>query len=151
MYLLGVYSTARVLAVRQLICGKRGRGLGTCRAEGAKYSLPIAIGPLYEALDEAPDEAEKRLTGSGSYHVILSGNCSLSSSQPPDFCLITSSSFWPHLGLLISTSSQPHLLLFYKVFGGHMSFTGGHWYPCFGFLVTSPLGFCLIRFLRRRM
>ena len=22
-----------------------------------------------------------------------------------------------------------------------MSFYGGHWYPCFGFLVTSPLGF----------
>ena len=22
-----------------------------------------------------------------------------------------------------------------------MSFSGGHWYPCFGFLVTSPLGF----------
>ena len=26
-------------------------------------------------------------------------------------------------------------------FFGHMSFFGGHWYPCFGFLVTSPLGF----------
>ena len=39
---------------------------------------------------------------------------------------------------------------FFKVFGGHMSFFGGHWYPCFGFLVTSLLGFkarvgCLIR------
>ena len=22
-----------------------------------------------------------------------------------------------------------------------MSFFGGHWYPCFGFLVISPLGF----------
>ena len=22
-----------------------------------------------------------------------------------------------------------------------MSFFGAHWYPCFGFLVTSPLGF----------
>ena len=22
-----------------------------------------------------------------------------------------------------------------------MSFFWGHWYPCFGFLVTSPLGF----------
>ena len=22
-----------------------------------------------------------------------------------------------------------------------MSFLGGHWYPCFGFLVTSPLDF----------
>ena len=30
---------------------------------------------------------------------------------------------------------------FFKVFGGHMSFFWGHWYPCFGFLVTSPLGF----------
>ena len=49
MYLLGVYSTARVLAVRQLICGKRGRGLGTCRAEGAKYSLPIAWGGIIYA------------------------------------------------------------------------------------------------------
>ena len=32
-------------------------------------------------------------------------------------------------------------LFFLKVFGGHMSFFWGHWYPCFGFLVTSPLGF----------
>ena len=30
---------------------------------------------------------------------------------------------------------------FFKVFGGHMSFLGGHWYPCFGFLVMSSLGF----------
>ena len=30
---------------------------------------------------------------------------------------------------------------FFKVFGRHMSFFWGHWYPCFGFLVTSPLGF----------
>ena len=28
-----------------------------------------------------------------------------------------------------------------KFLGGHMSFFWGHWYPCFGFLVTSPLGF----------
>ena len=28
----------------------------------------------------------------------------------------------------------------------HVLFYRGHWYPCFGFLVTSPLsGFCLIR------
>ena len=33
------------------------------------------------------------------------------------------------------------LNFFFKVFGGHMSFFGGHWYSCFGFLVTSPLGF----------
>ena len=43
MWFKGVYSTARVVAVRQLICGKRGRSLGTCRAEGAKYFLPIAV------------------------------------------------------------------------------------------------------------
>ena len=30
---------------------------------------------------------------------------------------------------------------FLKVFGGHESFLWGHWYPCFGLLVTSPLGF----------
>ena len=30
---------------------------------------------------------------------------------------------------------------FFKVFGRHTSFFGSHWYPSFGFLVTSPLGF----------
>ena len=40
-------------------------------------------------------------------------------------------------------------IFFFKVFGGHVLFWG-HWYPCFGFLVMSPLGFkarvgCLIR------
>ena len=34
-----------------------------------------------------------------------------------------------------------NFFFFFKVFGGHMSFFWGHWYPCFGFLVTSPLGF----------
>ena len=32
-------------------------------------------------------------------------------------------------------------LFFFKHFGGHMSFLWGHWYPCFGLLVTSALGF----------
>ena len=31
-------------------------------------------------------------------------------------------------------------LVFFFNFGRHMSFFWGHWYPCFGFLVTSPLG-----------
>ena len=35
----------------------------------------------------------------------------------------------------------PDVIFFFKVFGRHMSFFGAHWYPCFGFLVTSPLGF----------
>ena len=30
---------------------------------------------------------------------------------------------------------------FLKTFGGHESFLWGHWYPCFGLLVMSPLGF----------
>ena len=30
---------------------------------------------------------------------------------------------------------------FNKFFGGHKSFLWGHWYPCFGLLVTSALGF----------
>ena len=30
---------------------------------------------------------------------------------------------------------------FFFNFGGHESFLWGHWYPCFGLLVTSPLGF----------
>ena len=38
----------------------------------------------------------------------------------------------------------------------HMSYYWGHWYPCFGFLVTSPLGFkarvgSALFALRRRM
>ena len=33
-------------------------------------------------------------------------------------------------------------LCFLKIiFGGHKSFLWGRWYPCFGLLVTSPLGF----------
>ena len=31
--------------------------------------------------------------------------------------------------------------LFFLNFGGHESFLWGHWYPHFGLLVTSPLGF----------
>ena len=31
--------------------------------------------------------------------------------------------------------------IFFFFFGGHESFLWGHWYPCFGFLVMSPLGF----------
>ena len=44
------------------------------------------------------------------------------------------------LVLLVCTQLRT-FFFFFKVFGGHMSFFGGHWYPCFGFLVTSPLGF----------
>ena len=32
-------------------------------------------------------------------------------------------------------------LFFFKIFGGHESFLWGHWYPYFGLLVMSPLGF----------
>ena len=35
----------------------------------------------------------------------------------------------------------PSPLFFLKIFGGHMSFLWGHWYPCFGLLVMSALGF----------
>ena len=34
-----------------------------------------------------------------------------------------------------------YYFIFLKIFGGHMSFLWGHWYPCFGLLVTSALGF----------
>ena len=33
------------------------------------------------------------------------------------------------------------LTLFLKKIGGYISFLGGHLYPCFEFMVTSPLGF----------
>ena len=47
-----------------------------------------------------------------------------------------------HSHWLQSRLTDPYILgkTFLKVFGGHMSFFWGHWYPCFGFLVTSPLG-----------
>ena len=32
-------------------------------------------------------------------------------------------------------------LFFFQIFVGHMSFLWGYWYPCFGLLVTSALGF----------
>ena len=35
---------------------------------------------------------------------------------------------------------SPMFNVFFSIFGGHMSFLWGHWYPCFGLLVTSPLG-----------
>ena len=34
-----------------------------------------------------------------------------------------------------------YVFFFSKIFGGHESFLWGHWYPYFGLLVTSPLGF----------
>ena len=40
------------------------------------------------------------------------------------------------LNWLISLS-----FLFLKFFGEHKSFLWGHWYPCFGLLMTFPLGF----------
>ena len=58
-------------------------------------------------------------------------------------------------GELIKALCQVYKL-FFKVFGGHVSFFG-HWCACYGFLVTSPLGFkarvdsALFAFLRRRM
>ena len=36
---------------------------------------------------------------------------------------------------------KPFSFFFKKKFGGHQSFLWGHWYPCFGLLVTSWLGF----------
>ena len=34
-----------------------------------------------------------------------------------------------------------HSMFLFMYFLRHMSFLGDHWYPCFEFLVTSPLGF----------
>ena len=42
-------------------------------------------------------------------------------------------------GFLIFTWSKQFFS--FQIFGGHGSFLLGHWYPCFGLLVTSPLGF----------
>ena len=43
----------------------------------------------------------------------------------------------------VTLATPPYQKLYKKIFVGHihMSYFGGHWYPCFGFLVMSPLGF----------
>ena len=41
----------------------------------------------------------------------------------------------------LTTSLNVMHFFFLKIFGGHESFLWGHWYPCFGLLVMSPLGF----------
>ena len=40
-----------------------------------------------------------------------------------------------------SIMAQPQFFFFFYIFGGHECFLLGHWYPYFGLLVTSPLGF----------
>ena len=56
--------------------------------------------------------------------------------------------FDPHM--VNAVGKGPQLLLsqikhsvdnFFKNFGGHNSFLWGHWYPCYGLLVMSALGF----------
>ena len=75
-------------------------------------------------------------------------------SVPGQFLVIVSEEADPHslpdatVLSRKSTSSQKDmlfscirlLLLFVLIFGGHMSFLCGHWYPCFGLLVKT-LGF----------
>ena len=43
---------------------------------------------------------------------------------------------WDH-----AARHSTRLGFFINIFGGHKSFLWGHWYPCIGFLVMSPLGF----------
>ena len=53
--------------------------------------------------------------------------------------------FHSHLKIQVVQKSKQTLLedLFFlkKIFGGYKSFLWGHWYPCFGLLAMSPLGF----------
>ena len=46
-----------------------------------------------------------------------------------------------HVFVLQIFSMNIGQIFFSKIFGGHESFLWGHWYPCFGLLVMSPLGF----------
>ena len=41
----------------------------------------------------------------------------------------------------INVMLHTNFFSFFKIFGVHMSFLWGHWYPCFGLLVMSALGF----------
>ena len=63
-----------------------------------------------------------------------------SQSRGPSLTHITDSS----MASLPARTFTLRLLLnfsFNSIFGGHKSFLWGHWYACFGLLVTSPLGF----------
>ena len=57
-------------------------------------------------------------------------------------------SFWisdTHMSKLevwhFQKSSSYRSFFSYKIFGGHKSFSWGHWYPCFGLVVTSVMDF----------
>ena len=55
--------------------------------------------------------------------------------SPPNYL-----SWLPYLNTWTRTCRDFFIFFILKFFSGHKSFFWGHWYPCFGFLVTSPLG-----------
>ena len=58
------------------------------------------------------------------------------------FCNVGSHAFyWDFTRNLKGRAELRYNLFFFKIFGGHKCFLWGHWYPCIGLLVTSPLGF----------
>ena len=58
------------------------------------------------------------------------------------FChFIKNSSTFFKIEFLITAQQRSWGKVFFLIFGGHKSFLWGHWYPCFGLLVTSPLDF----------
>ena len=60
-------------------------------------------------------------------------------SHLPNHCI----SYWP-LGRSARKghfNNRKYYELFFLIFGGHDVFLWGHWYPCFGLQVMSPLGF----------
>ena len=52
--------------------------------------------------------------------------------------LENSNFFFPRISLTLIACNRH---TFFLIFGGHKSFSWGHWYPFFGLLAMSPLGF----------
>ena len=121
--------------------------------------LPLAVFPHFirklqvkavESIVKSSSNSTKRITYHQGLVIKFNGDTQSSNKETQMFQNYKESSYMYF--------SEFFFFFFFKVFGGHMSFLGGHWYPCFGFLVTSPMGFkarvgsaLFAIFLRRRM
>ena len=63
-------------------------------------------------------------------------------SDTPKKCkAISEQDYGDHVEYVGEDQRKPELMCLLKIFGGHMYFLWGHWYPYFELLMTSALGF----------
>ena len=65
----------------------------------------------------------------------------LGDSLPPFVCCVCPESSLGYLLISVHVNFGDRTFPITYFLGGHMSSLWDHWYPCFGLLVTSPLGF----------